>query len=118
MHTDLHTRQDVEQLITAFYGRVADDALLAPVFSHVDWPHHLPIMVDFWSSLLLGDQSYRGNPFQKHISLPITAAHFTRWLQVFGETIDERYAGPVADEAKTRAASIATLFQHRLGLAG
>jgi len=116
MKTDITTREDVEKLISAFYARVTADPFLAPVFGHVDWPHHLPIMVNFWSSMLLGDQSYRGNPFQKHITLPIGKEHFSQWLQLFDTTVDELFSGPVASEAKARAASIATLFQHRLGL--
>ncbi|AYB32131.1 group III truncated hemoglobin [Chryseolinea soli] len=116
MKPDLSSRAQVEKLISAFYARVSEDALLGPVFRHVDWPHHLPIMVNFWSSMLLGDQSYRGNPFQKHIHLPIGREHFDQWLHLFYTTLNEHFSGPIAEEAKTRAASIATLFQHRLGL--
>jgi hemoglobin len=55
MKADILNRADVEKLITEFYAKVRQDALLAPVFQHVDWPHHTPIIIDFWSSLLLGD---------------------------------------------------------------
>jgi hemoglobin len=113
---DLDSRKQIEILISTFYKGVTADPLLGPVFSHVDWDHHLPIMVDFWSSMLLGDMSYQGNPFQKHIGLPITAEHFSQWLKLFTETVDANFEGPNAEEAKSRAQSIAGIFQHKLGL--
>jgi hemoglobin len=116
---DLSTRQDVEKMVNTFYEKVNQDSLLAPVFNQVaevDWPHHLPKMYDFWSSILLGDMRYKGNPFQKHIPLPIDPAHFERWLQLFTLNIDEHFSGPVAEEAKQRAASIAGIFRYKLHL--
>jgi len=113
---DIQTRNDVETLVDSFYAKVFDDALLAPVFASVDWAHHKPIMYNFWSSILLGDQSYQGNPFQKHIPLPIDQSHFTRWLALFTQTVDEHFSGEKASEAKQRAYSIAAIFQNRLGL--
>jgi hemoglobin len=116
MKADILTRADVEKLIIQFYANVRQDTLLAPVFQHVDWPHHTPIIIDFWSSLLLGDQSYKRNPFQKHIDLPITSLHFSRWLELFHQTIHENFVGEKAAEARDRSINIATLFKHRLGL--
>lgn len=116
MKKDIESREDIELLVNQFYNKVNQDALLAPVFGHVDWPHHLPIMYNFWSSMLLGDQSYQGNPFQKHIHLAINSTHFNRWLGLFSATIDENFAGMKADETKSRAQSIAGVFQHKLGL--
>jgi hemoglobin len=115
--TDIKTRNEIIILVDQFYGKVNQDQLLAPVFAHVDWPKHLPIMYNFWSSMLLGDQSYQGNPFQKHIALPIEPRHFDRWLELFIETVDENFTGAKAEEVKTRAHNIAGVFQHRLGLA-
>jgi hemoglobin len=116
MKADILTRADIEKLITEFYTKVRQDSLLAPVFQHVDWSHHTPIIIDFWSSLLLGDQSYKRNPFQKHVDLSITSTHFARWLELFHETIDDNFHGEKAKEAKERSVNIATLFKHKLGL--
>jgi hemoglobin len=113
---DIIERTDIELLVNRFYEKVKDDALLGPVFSHVDWPKHLPVMYQFWSSMMLDEQSYRGNPFQKHIHLPIGTGHFEQWLSLFISTVDEIFAGEKAEEIKQRASSIATLFQHRLNL--
>lgn len=116
MKNDISNRQDIQTLVNNFYEKVQADELLAPVFSHVNWPHHLPIMYDFWSSMLLGDQSYRGNPFQKHLPLPIRPRHFERWLELFRQTVKENFSGEKADEVVLRAESIADVFQHRMGL--
>jgi hemoglobin len=114
--TDILTRTDIEILVNKFYEQVKTDELLAPAFAQVDWPHHLPVMYDFWSSILLGDQSYRGNPMAKHMPLKIDQSHFKRWLELFEKTVDENFTGYVAREAKSRAQNIATMFQYKMGL--
>jgi hemoglobin len=113
---DILQRRDIQVLVDKFYEKVNADPLLGPVFSHVNWPHHLPVMYDFWSSLLLGDQSYRGNPLQKHLRLNIERAHFNRWLALFEETVDAHFEGEKAEEVKTRAQAIAGVFQFKMGL--
>lgn len=116
MKKELTDRADVELLVTEFYKKVRADQKLAPVFAHVDWEHHTPIIINFWSSLLLGDQSYQGNPFKKHVSLPIKQQHFAQWLELFKQTLQENFEGEKASEALDRANSIAKMFQFRLGL--
>lgn len=114
---DITTRQDVENMVQSFYQKVNDDGLLSPVFNKVaavNWDQHLPIMYDFWDSLLLGQTAYAGNPLRKHIPLPIDGTHFTRWLELFVQTVDELFAGEKAEEAKLRASHIASVFQFRL----
>jgi hemoglobin len=113
---DIATREDIEKLVNLFYDNVKTDPLLGPVFSHVDWPNHLPTMYNFWASMILGEQSYRGAPFPKHASLPIGSQHFDRWLTLFTETVDALFQGNKASEIKDRARSIAQVFQHKMNL--
>lgn len=115
-HPDIQSRADIEKLVNAFYAKVQADALLAPVFSHVDWPHHLPLMCDFWALTLLGEPGYRNNMVQKHLSLPIRPEHFTQWITLFNASVDELFAGEKAEEAKSRAYSMAIVIQVKLGL--
>ncbi|MCC2547797.1 group III truncated hemoglobin [Hymenobacter sp. BT175] len=115
--SDIQTEADIKLLVDTFYDKVNADALLAPVFNdvaHVDWPAHLPRMYDFWSGLLLHTTRYQGRPFLKHIPLPIGGTHFQRWLSLFLATVDDLFAGPVAELAKLRAGSIAQIFEARL----
>lgn len=116
MKNDITTREDVKFLVNRFYDKVKVDNLIGPIFSHVDWHQHLPIMYNFWSSMLLGDQSYRGNPFQKHLPLPLQTQHFDQWLALFRGTVKENFEGEKADEVLMRAESIAGIFQMRMGL--
>lgn len=114
---EISTREEVIELVDAFYAKVNEDPLLSPVFNTfaaVDWEKHLPVMYDFWSSILLGEMNYKGNPFLKHIPLPIDKQHFNRWLELFIATIEEKFSGEKAEEAKLRAKSIAAIFQHKL----
>lgn len=111
--------EDVKQLVDRFYNKANADSLLSPVFNDfakVDWEKHLPVMYNFWGSILLGTVSYSGQPFPKHMALPVTADHFSRWMDLFLETINENFEGPKAEEAIQRARSIALIFQSRMGL--
>jgi hemoglobin len=114
--TDIVTRRDIEILVNRFYEKVQADSLLAPHFNHVNWETHLPIMHSFWASMMLGEQSYRGNPFQKHVNLPIGPEHFSEWLKLFIEVVDENFRGEKAEEIKTRAQQIAQVFQYKMNL--
>jgi hemoglobin len=111
---DITSRDHIELLVNSFYEQVKTDPVLGPMFAHVHWPHHLPVMYRFWSSMLLGEQSYSGNPFEKHIPLPLQAAHFDRWLELFDQTTDQLFFGETATQAKDRARSIARVWQHKL----
>jgi hemoglobin len=113
---DIISRSDVIVLVDSFYEKVKSDVLLAPQFSHVNWPNHLPVMYNFWSSMLLGETTYRGNPLQKHLALPIESKHFAQWLTLFEQTLDEHFSGEKAEETRMRARAIAGIFQHKMGL--
>lgn len=116
MKRDINSRDDIVVLVDTFYAKVQADEKLAPVFIHVDWEKHLPLMYSFWASMVLGEQSYRGNPFERHKGLPIGAAHFDRWVKLFVATVDLHFSGEKAEEIKHRAMAIAGVFQHKLNL--
>ncbi|MFC6999932.1 group III truncated hemoglobin [Rufibacter roseus] len=110
---DITSEKDIKHLVDSFYDKVNQDALLSPIFndlSKVDWEKHLPIMYRFWDSILLGTADYNGRPFPKHAFLPVGKEHFAQWLYLFHATVTENFQGPVAEEAKLRAANIARIF--------
>jgi hemoglobin len=113
---DILSREDITLLVSEFYKKVRNNAQLAPHFIHVDWPHHTPLIIDFWNMILLGDPKYKGNPLVKHLPMKLTPADFNQWLRLFTETIDEQFTGEKAEEAKQRAMNIATMFQYKMGL--
>ncbi|MCA8900968.1 MAG: group III truncated hemoglobin [Hyphomonas sp.] len=106
----------VSALVDGFYGRVRQDDLIGPIFDAAigdAWDTHLPKMKDFWSSMALGTRRYAGRPMPAHLKLPgLGAAHFTRWLALFRETLDEIAPNPAAHAFfLDRAARIAHGFQ-------
>ena len=121
MVRDLANRDDVEQLVVAFYERAFRDPLIGPIFTDVarmDLAAHLPIMCDFWETVLFRSGVYRRNALQVHVALnarhPLTEEHFTRWLELWDATVDATFAGPIAERAKLQAARIAGSMQRRL----
>ncbi len=118
---DIQSRNDIELLINTFYEKVKKDDTIGFIFNDiakVNWPHHLPVMYDFWETLLLDSASYKKNAMAVHYSLnrivPLEEKHFQRWLQLFSETIDSLFTGDIATMAKTKATSIAALMQFRM----
>jgi hemoglobin len=114
---DIHSFQDIQYLVNAFYTKVQQDELLAPIFNNIikdDWPKHLEKMYRFWETLLLDKHTYYGAPFPPHSKLPIGHAHFERWLTLFTETVDYYFVGERAEEAKWRASKMAIIFESKL----
>lgn len=99
----------IERLVGAFYARVRDDALLAPIFAARigDWAPHLQRMCAFWSSIMLMSGRYRGQPMKMHQSLPVDARHFDRWLDLFEQTAREVCPAGAADPFIERARRVA-----------
>ena len=113
---DISSRDDIVSLLNEFYSQAQKDDLIGDKFNHIDMAEHTQLIADFWDSILFGANGYRGDPFSKHLNLKLEAKDFERWILLFNSTIDKNYSGPIADEAKYRAGTIARVFQHKLGL--
>ena len=104
-------------LMNAFYSRALTDETIGYIFTDVaklDLEHHLPIIGDFWESLLFqtGDYARHGrNPLRVHgqldIKSPLMREHFVKWLEIFSETVDELFEGVRSEYIKRRAQAIA-----------
>ena len=118
MMKDIQDRNDIKTLVNSFYEKVRKNALLSPVFNSKiaedAWPAHLERMYDFWNAILFAEKGFEGNPMQKHLQLPIDEKHFSTWLALFNQTINELFSGPKAEEAKKRAASIAQIMNFKI----
>ena len=119
--SDIESREDIEKLIFQFYEKVKLDTTIGFIFNEVvamDWPHHIPVIVDFWETILLDNPVYKKNAMEVHYTLnkifPLQEKHFTAWLHLFNSTLDEMYEGKIALLAKKRAAGIAALMQHKM----
>lgn len=118
---DIEDRADCERLVRAFYGKAMTDPLIGYIFTDVaklDLEAHIPVIASFWETILLGARSYGGGAFAPHAAIharsPLQSGHFERWLVLWGETVDELFAGPRADLAKHHAHRVARAFHARL----
>ncbi len=113
---DIENIDDIKRLVDDFYTKVRADELLAPVFASRidDWGPHLDKMYRFWNVALFQIREYTGNPFAKHVNLPVNDKHFERWLELFYETLDANFSGSVADDAKRRSLIMANTFYRHL----
>ncbi len=121
MKTDITSRNDIEKLITHFYEAVKPDPVIGFIFNdvvHLDWEHHIPLIVDFWETILLDNPVYKKNAMEVHYDLnkkiPLQKIHFDTWLTLFTNTVDKLYEGKIATLAKTRAKSIAGVMQFKM----
>lgn len=122
---DISTRQDIELLVDKFYEQVIKDEIIGDFFTAViklDWNTHIPIMYDFWETILLDHIVYKGNPMTKHIQLnqkkALESKHFERWLELWEETVQTNFEGPKSEEAISRAKQIASLMKFKVETAG
>ena len=111
------TEAMIERLVRAFYVRIRADAVLAPIFDARirDWEPHLAQMCAFWSSVALMSGRYHGTPMARHLPLPVDAAHFDRWLDLFETTAREVCPPAAAAHFVERAQRIAASLE--LGIA-
>jgi hemoglobin len=120
---DLVSRAEIHDLVVEFYRQVVFDDLLAPIFgevAEVDWSQHIPRLIDYWCRILLRDGSYAGAVTAAHRNLhalePVRTEHCDRWYELWVNSVDARWAGPVAGRAKAHAASLmAGMSKHVFG---
>lgn len=106
----LCTEEDISALVHAFYARVRQDGVLAPIFeAHIDdWDHHLVKLTDFWSSVLRRTGRFTGAPMPRHAALPgLDAGMFRHWLRLFRQTAAEQPNQAMAAQATAAAERIA-----------
>jgi hemoglobin len=114
---DVATENDIGVLVRRFYRAAIPDSLLGPVFTQfgVDWSRHLPKLVAYWEHVLLGSPGSATNTIAAHAAVqrvaPFGPAHIARWIELWEETVDELYIGPVADRAKARARQVGRALQ-------
>ena len=118
---DINCREDIKLFVNCFYEKVKKDELIGFIFNDVmkmDWEQHLPVMYNFWDTILLDAGNYTRNTMAIHFEvnrkIKLEDKHFNRWLELFTSTIDELFNGAIADMAKKRAGSIAVIMQLKM----
>lgn len=112
---------EISDLVDAFYAKVRQDPTIGPIFNAAidDWPAHLALLKDFWSTVLLTDRRYKGDPLARHLGLSLDATHFERWLALFAETAREvmppAHAAVVIGKSHRIAENFKAAIAHRRG---
>ena len=122
---DIANREDIELLVSKFYERMMEDPIIGYFFTYyarIDLKSHLPVISDFWETVLFQRPVYEGGAQAMNVHLDLNKRvqfknqHFTRWLYLFHSSVDELFEGPVAEKAKDRSASIAELMKKKMGV--
>lgn len=121
------TQEHIKTLVSHFYQKVQNDEILGPVFNDVakvDWDHHIPLICEFWNSIMLKTNEYHGNAYRKHVLLgdktEVTEKHFARWLALFEEEafkhLPDQAARSITEKAHMIASSlrIGTIRDHKV----
>jgi hemoglobin len=122
---DIETRSDIEDFLKAFYKEVIHDKDIGIIFTEIvpmNWEHHIPLITDFWETILLDRPVYNKNAMEVHYKInrifPLKKVHFQAWLHHFNTILDEMFEGKIASLAKTRAASIASIMELKMSSHG
>ena len=70
--SDIATREDILALVETFYTEAFADELIGPIFTdvaHMDLPRHMPIMADFWQTVLFKAGLYDRNALAVHVDI-------------------------------------------------
>ncbi len=121
MKIDITSRADIEKMVLQFYEKVKADETIGFIFTdvvHMNWEKHIPVIVDFWETILLDNPVYTKNAMEVHYDLnkkiPLQKEHFSSWVHLFTTTVDDLFEGKIAALAKTRAKSIAAVMLFKM----
>jgi len=118
-------REHISTMVVKFYGKILKDETVGPFFiaklgddlESDYWKPHIDLLINFWSSMILQDESYYGNPMRPHFSIgELNHGTFKQWLKIFFETVDEIFIPKIGAEFKERSEIIAGNFMRNLGV--
>ncbi len=116
-------REHIATMVVRFYTKVLKDETVGPFFiaklgdniASDSWKEHIEILINFWSSMILQDGSYGGNPLAPHFLIgELNNGVFKQWLKLFFETVDEVFILKLGAEFKERSEIIAGNFMRNL----
>jgi hemoglobin len=76
--------EGLSRLVKWFYAKLRYEPEVEALFKeHVhDWPAHIRLIIDFWSTMTGGPANYAGG-MGKHIFLRLQPHHYAVWLAVW-----------------------------------
>ena len=73
---DITNRRDIEKFIILFYQNVMKDTTIGTIFTKIfplNLEHHIPLITDFWETVLLDNPVYTKNAMEIHYELNKTS---------------------------------------------
>lgn len=118
---DLDTPEEIFEMVTRQYVDVTQDDVLGPYFEFgpgfMDWDAHIRSVSDFWDHVLLFAPDYDIDVIEQHRAShdarTFTPEAFDRWIEIFEDTVDGGWSGPIAERAKKRATGMAWAMAQR-----
>lgn len=118
-------RENIREMVHAFYSLVLKDDILGPIFTRVlgddmqngKWHEHLHRLDAFWLLLMGHVSSYQGDPTPAHAFIgPLTPESFERWLELFHGVVHRLYVPEVAEKLDKKAQIVAAQLRENLGV--
>lgn len=121
--TDIQTQKDLYFLVDEFYKKLLADSRINYIFTDVvkiKIEEHLPILVTFWSQMVLGTGGYANNLTDIHLKVDrlehLTPKMFDIWIDYFNQTVDDNFSGDNSSEIKKQAKNLSTILQIKIKL--
>jgi hemoglobin len=118
---DITNQQDLYFLVDEFYEKLLSDERISYVFTDVvkiKIEEHLPILVTFWSQLILGTGGYTNNLTDIHLKVDklehLTPELFDIWLNHFNKTVNQFFEGKNTSEIKLQAKNLSIILQIKI----
>jgi len=118
---DIKTQEDLSLLVADFYKKLLSDNRISYIFTDIvkiKLEEHLPILVTFWSQVILGTGGYSNNLTQIHLDVDLkehlSPELFRIWLEHFDTAVDENFMGENSEKIKTQAFSLATILKIKI----
>lgn len=118
---DIKTQEDLSLLVANFYKKLLSDNRISYIFTDIvkiKLEEHLPILVTFWSQVILGTGGYSNNLTQIHLDVDLkehlSPELFRIWLEHFYAAVDENFMGENSEKIKTQALSLATILKIKI----
>ena len=118
---DIQTQQDLYLLVNQFYKKLLSDKSISYIFTDIvkiKIEEHLPILVTFWSQMILGTGGYTNNLTDIHLKVDklshLSSELFEIWLTHFNLTINELFEGENANKVKAQVQQLAVIMQIKI----
>ena len=118
---DIQNQEDLYFLVDDFYKKLLADNRINFIFTDVvkiKIEEHLPILVVFWSQMILGTGGYTNNLTDIHLKVDklehLSPKMFEVWLAHFEATINNYFEGKNANEMTVQARNLSLILQIKI----